>query len=196
MIGNEDSVHLQTHTMKKTGTALSRHTSIGPCLMALVMLGICPGAYPQVFNADATEACVAQAEANSPSRGSFAVLACVGQSAQVCTNQPRQDNTLGMMECLDSENTYWQERMAAALADSHAAAERADGDKPLYRSNRLAVVEQLSAMQEAWEKYRDAACLYEQALWLGGSGGQPATMACHMAETARQTLKLEGWWQQ
>ena len=30
----------------------------------------------------------------------------------------------------------------------------------------------------------------------GGTGGGPATLACHMHETARQALKLEGWWAQ
>jgi hypothetical protein len=44
-------------------------------------------------------------------------------------------------------------------------------------------------MQRTWISYR----LYEQSLWLWDSGADPATMACHMQETARQTLKLEGW---
>lgn len=40
------------------------------------------------------------------------------------------------------------------------------------------------------------ACRYEHAQWQGGNGAGPATMACHLHETVRQTLKLEGKWSQ
>jgi len=64
------------------------------------------------------------------------------------------------------------------------------------RSAAVSVEESLRTMQRAWISFRDASCLYEQAQWMGGTGGGPATQACHMHETARQALKLEGWWAQ
>lgn len=64
------------------------------------------------------------------------------------------------------------------------------------RATTASLGEALRNMQRAWINYRDAGCLYEQAQWFGGTGGGPATMACHMHETARQTLVLEGWWSQ
>lgn len=142
----------------------------------------------------ATEACVRQATAASPSLSGHAVLACVGRSAQACMAAPGGDTTVGMMDCLQAELGYWDRRLNAAYARRLAAARTEDADMTRIRASTASLAKRLQGMQRAWIGFRDAACLYEQAQWLGGTGGGPATLACHLHETARQALKLEGWW--
>lgn len=101
---------------------------------------------------------------------------------------------MGMIDCFNAELRLWDRRLNAAYAKRIAAARSEDAQGTNVRSTSTSLVDSLRAMQRAWIGYRDAACLYEQAQWLGGTGAGPATMACHMHETARQALQLEGWW--
>ncbi len=146
------------------------------------------------FEPAATAACVAKAAAESPSRSGHAVLDCPGRAAQACIARPGQDTTVGMIGCLDAERRYWDERLNAAYARQLAEARKQDAEMSSIRATVASQEAALRAMQRAWVGYRDAACLHEQAQWMGGTGGGPATMACHLHETARQSLKLEGWW--
>lgn len=148
------------------------------------------------FSIEATRSCVAAATAKSPSLSGYAVLDCVGRSAQACMSRPGGDTTIGMVDCLRGERDYWDTRLNAAYAKKAAAAKKEDTEMKSLRATTASLGEALRNMQRAWINYRDAACLYEQAQWFGGTGGGPATMACHMQETARQTLVLEGWWSQ
>jgi uncharacterized protein YecT (DUF1311 family) len=161
--------------------------------------GLVPGApalAEPVFTPDATEACVSEAYATSPGLSGHAVLDCVGRAAAACMMTPGGDTTVGMVECLDGELGYWDGRLNAAYAERVAIAKEQDDEMREIGSAAASIEESLRAMQRAWISFRDASCLYEQAQWMGGTGGGPATMACHMQETARQALKLEGWWGQ
>ena len=149
-----------------------------------------------VFSTTATEACVQQAATNTPSLSGFAVLDCVGLSAGQCMTTPGGDTTVGMVECFDRELRYWDGRLNAAYSSRMEAAKAEDKELAAIGATAASLEQGLRGMQRAWIDYRDAACLYEQAQWMGGTGGGPATMACHLHETARQALKLEGWWQQ
>lgn len=147
------------------------------------------------FAPAATEACVSAAAAAAPSLSGYTVLDCAGRSAQACMALPGGDSTMGMITCLEGELRYWDRRLNAAYAKRMAAAKAADAE-PKIRGAAPSLGESLRGMQRSWISYRDAACRYEQAQWLGGSGAGPATIACQMTETARQALRLEGWWSQ
>lgn len=147
-----------------------------------------------VFSAKATESCAAAAAAASPALSDHAVLDCVGRAAQACMMTPGGDTTYGMMECLDGERRYWDDRLNTAFAARVATAQQQDKELRDLGSAAATIEQSLRDMQRAWIAFHDKACLYEQSLWMGGTGGGPATMACHMHETARQALKLEGWW--
>jgi len=147
-----------------------------------------------VYSDEATQTCLAQSATESPSLSGHAVLACVGRSAQRCMNTPGGDSTVGMMDCLREELNYWDRRLNAAYTQRMASARKEDASMASIRATTASMADSLRSMQRAWIRHLDAACLYEQAQWLGGTGGGPATMTCHMQETARQALKLEGWW--
>jgi uncharacterized protein YecT (DUF1311 family) len=172
--------------------ALALALAAGPALSA----GADPQLPPAHFNTDVTVACVARAETDEPARSGYAVLACPGRAAQACIARPGQDNTVGMIACLDAEWRYWDARLNAAYARRIADARKQDAEMATIRATVEAVEPTLRAMQRTWIAYRDAACRHEQAQWLGGTGGGPATIACHLHETARQALLLEGWWRQ
>jgi len=169
----------------------------GACL-GLVLLALSPAALSAdpVFTPEATEACVQEVEARSAGLPGHAALDCVGRAAQVCMTGPGGDTTIGMIDCLSAENDYWDARLNTAYAARMAGDRQSDDEMARLGSASVSLAEALREMQRAWIAYRDATCLYEQAQWLGGSGGGPATAACHMQETARQALKLEGWWEQ
>ena len=173
-----------------------------PALRRLIMAGALVAALAQpaqaepVFSPDATEACVSGETARSPSRSGHSVLDCAGLAAQACMTTPGGDTTIGMIDCLQAELTYWDKRLNAAYATRLAAAKQEDAEMAKIRSAPSTLEDSLRKMQRAWISFRDAACLHEQAQWQGGTGAGPATVACHMQETARQALKLEGWWSQ
>ncbi len=173
-----------------------RWSAFGPGLTALLFVSGAAALAEPVFTPAATEACVIEAEATSPGLGGHGVLDCVGRAAGACMMTPGGDTTLGMMDCLEGERGYWDARLNIAYAGRIAAAQALDAETRTLGSAAASIEEGLRAMQRAWISFRDAACLYEQAQWMGGTGGGPATQACHMHETARQALKLEGWWAQ
>ncbi len=168
-----------------TATVLVGSLMIAPSLQA-----------DPAFTPDATETCVNEAYATSPGLSGHAVLDCVGRAAAACMMTTGGDTTIGMMECLEGERSYWDARLDAAYADLMTIAREQDTEMRELGSAAASIEERLRDLQQAWIAFRDASCLYEQAQWMGGTGGGPATMACHMHETARQALKLEGWWGQ
>jgi uncharacterized protein YecT (DUF1311 family) len=170
--------------------------AFGVGMVALVLMSGGAASAEPVFSPDATEACVTEAHATAPGLSGHGVLDCVGRAAGACMMTPGGDTTLGMMACLDGELGYWDARLNAAYAARIAAAQALDDEMRGLGSAAPSVEESLRDMQRAWIPFRDAACRYEQAQWMGGTGGGPATLACHMHETARQALKLEGWWGQ
>jgi uncharacterized protein YecT (DUF1311 family) len=161
---------------------------------SLAMAG--PTQAEPVFAPDATKVCVSEAYSTSPGLSGHAVLNCVGRAVAACMLTPGGDTTIGMMECLDAEVSYWDARLNTAYAERMAIAKEQDTEMRELGSAATSIEESLRSMQRAWIAFRDASCLYEQAQWMGGTGGGPATAACHMHETARQALKLEGWWVQ
>jgi len=187
-----------------SAVACHPHTPVAraprPAVAALAvlagLLATAPAAAAPAFSSQATAACVSRAEAATPSRSGHAVLDCVGLAAQACMAKPGGDTTIGMRECLEAEHRYWDGRLNAAYAARMARSRAEDREMNQIRATTTSVEDTLRGMQRAWIAFRDAACLHEFAQWRGGTGAGPATAACHLHETARQALRLEGWWAQ
>lgn len=188
-------MRLPCHPQPKSGS--DGHATIrGMAVVGLFVVLSASGHADPVFNPAATESCVSEAQSASKSLSDYVVLDCVGRAAQGCMSSPGGDTTIGMIDCLQGELHYWDKRLNTAYAKRMADAKKQDAELQKLKSAAPSLEEGLRKMQRSWIAYRDAACLYEQAQWQGGTGGGPATAACHMNETARQALKLEGWWSQ
>lgn len=101
------------------------------------------------------------------------------------------DTTVGTSACLGRELDWWDGRLNAAFARLKAGTEAFDAEMAGLGSAAESQTDALVAMQRAWMGFRDAACVYEMAKWGGGTGGGPASMACALALTAEQALRLE-----
>lgn len=146
------------------------------------------------FSSQHTEDCINAAAAASPSQSGYAVLECVSLSARACMQSPGGDTTYGMMDCLSAELDYWKGRMTSAYQQRLEIAQAQDQEMRFRQSATMPQGDALIDLHDRWQEYRQAACLYEQSLWMGGTGGGPATLVCHIDETAVYTLRLEGWW--
>lgn len=158
----------------------------------IACLALPAGAEP-IFSPADSAACLHDVQSNTTSQGVNDVLACIGRSADACMSKEGGDTTAGMVICLDAEREFWDDKLNAAYRARMSSALAADADMASMSMAAVSLAQSLREMQRAWIVYRDAACLYEQAQWMGGTAGGPAAMACTMHETARQALKLEGW---
>ena len=154
------------------------------CVLALMPLPL--AAQEMVFSPVATETCLANmAEGQDPDT-------CVGESANACMEAtPGGWSTIGMSRCYDQERLYWDTRLNAAYRLARAEAKRIDAEMQEIGSSAPSQADALRDMQRAWIVFRDASCDYERALWGGGTGGGPASVACHMFMTAEQARFLE-----
>ncbi|MEO0829509.1 MAG: lysozyme inhibitor LprI family protein [Pseudomonadota bacterium] len=117
--------------------------------------------------------------------------ACIGRAAELCVTLPGNGTTIGLGYCYGEELAWWDSRLNAVYVDLRAKERATDAEMAGSTLNLPSQAEALKAMQRAWISYRDAACEYEYSQWSGGTGGGPASAACQMELTARQTLWLE-----
>ncbi len=118
--------------------------------------------------------------------------ACIGRAAETCQTQPGGETSVVMSFCFWKEHEWWDARLNAVYRRLMEQEQRIDAEiAELSAAPPAARADALRAMQRAWLPFRDAACDYERSQWGGGTGGAPATHACLMDRTARQTLLLE-----
>ena len=144
------------------------------------------GAQELAFSAAMTEACIA-----NESEGGDPYGTCVGMAADACMAQPGGYSTVGMSTCFEHERKFWDARLNAAYQRVRDEARATDAEMKEIGASAASRADALRDMQRAWIAYRDATCDYERSLWGGGTGGGPATVACHMYQTAEQALYLE-----
>jgi uncharacterized protein YecT (DUF1311 family) len=104
---------------------------------------------------------------------------------------PQGDTTYGMSLCFSAEADWWVSRLTRVYDDRLAEDRALDAEMKAAGRAAGSAAQALEDMHAAWLAYRTARCAYEQAQWMGGTGGGPATAACYMVETARHVLILE-----
>ena len=152
----------------------------------VLMFGSQAHAQEMVYSPAATEACFADiAEGQNPE-------SCIGVSALVCMDANEGGlSTVGMGGCLNRELEYWDARLNDVYHRVRAAAKATDAEMQEIGSSVASQADAMRDMQRAWIAYRDTTCEYERTMWGGGTGGGPATVACHMKLTAKQALYFE-----
>lgn len=152
----------------------------------VLMFGSQSFAQEMVYSPAATEACFANmVEDQNPDT-------CIGVSALACMEVNEGGwSTVGMGGCLNRELEYWDARLNDVYHRVRAAAKATDVEIQEIGSSVSSQAGAMRDMQRAWIVYRDATCEYERTMWGGGTGGGPATVACHTKLTAKQSLYFE-----
>lgn len=156
-------------------------------LTAIVVVFTMPAAAQEtVFSPSTTETCLQEMSVLTDPQN------CIGASANICMEQSEGgSSTVGMGNCFNSELQYWDARLNVAYKQVRSNAEAIDAEMAEIGSSAPSQAQALLEMQRAWIAYRDATCIYQRTLWGGGTGGGPASVACHMFRTAEQALFLE-----
>jgi uncharacterized protein YecT (DUF1311 family) len=148
-------------------------------IAALMLVPLPVAAQELVFDIAPVEACIRAGGGES----------CAGQAASACMEMsPGGQTTLGMVGCLDRERAYWDGWLNAVYQQLAVRFSALDAQAPTHAPKQAGA---LRDMQRAWIGFRDAKCGYEASQWGGGSGAGPASVTCHLHETARQMLYLQ-----
>ena len=150
-------------------------------LAALLIAPALPGRAQEHYDADPLADCLALGKAE----------ACIAAGAQACLETEAGSSTLGMAYCYTRAREDWDRRLNAAYATAVGEARALDADNAEGPSDLASSEEALRTAQRAWIAFRDAACGWEATRWSGGTGAGPASAACLMELTARQTLFLQ-----
>ncbi len=119
-------------------------------------------------------------------------MRCAGSAANYCMEATEGGmSTVGMSNCLGLELEDWDRRLNKSYGVLMARLKAQDEELAELGSAAPKQAPALRDMQRAWITFRDRACDYERTKWGGGTGGGPATLSCHLNQTARQTLALE-----
>ncbi len=102
---------------------------------------------------------------------------CIGSASGLCQEAPGGSSTIGMVECNQREQAWWDMQLNSNYAD-------------LQSSLEPAVFDTLKSAQRAWLKYRDAKCAFVDALWSGGTIRQVMSSSCLMDATASRAIEL------
>jgi uncharacterized protein YecT (DUF1311 family) len=146
---------------------------------ALMLVPLPVGAQDLVFDIAPVEACIRAGGGEG----------CAGQAASACMEAtPGGQTTVGMGGCLDRERADWDGWLNAVYQQLYVNLAAQDAQ---VASAAPRQAEALRDMQRAWIGFRDAKCGYEAAQWGGGTGAGPASVSCHLHETARQMLYLQ-----
>jgi uncharacterized protein YecT (DUF1311 family) len=123
----------------------------------------------------------------------FGAEACVGLAAAGCMEATEGgQTTVGMGTCFVQELDWWQAGLDAVLAELMALHAATDAENAAAGMTVPNMVDALDAYHRAWLAYREAACTYEYAHWMGGTGGGPASAECHLQLTGAHMLALSG----
>lgn len=114
---------------------------------------------------------------------------CAGLAAAQCIDaSPGGYTTVGMGACTDYERAAWDGWLNEVYRALSAKLKAQDAEAMSFAPKQA---EALRDMQRAWIGYRDAKCSYVASQWGGGTGAGPASVTCHLHETARQMIYLQ-----
>jgi hypothetical protein len=123
--------------------------------------------------------------------GALAEVACVGAVAERCMIEDGERTTFMAGPCFGEETALWQARLDAAMAAMAApAAVAEEWAGEVGWPDPQPSLEQVRA---AFERYLEAACDLQGALWGNGSSAGEAWAECRMQVTAHHALRLEDW---
>ncbi len=114
---------------------------------------------------------------------------CPGLAAEACINATSDGyTTVGMGACTDYERAVWDRWLNEEYQALMIKLKAQDAEAMSYAPKQA---DALREMQRAWIGFRDAKCAYVASQWGGGTGAGPASVSCHLHETASQLFYLQ-----
>ena len=110
-------------------------------------------------------------KANSDAR------ACIGVVADPCLEQPDRAGTDGMISCIDREITLWDRMLTDRFGNLIAHLDDEAG-------------EQVRAVHDIWEDYRDKRCALGETLFPEDSLSHVWGADCVLQETGRRAIEI------
>ncbi|GHF47490.1 lysozyme inhibitor LprI family protein [Seohaeicola zhoushanensis] len=159
-------------------------------MAAALLLAAAPvSAQDMVYSDAGTLACLAAAASTS------AKAECAGVSALACMeDSPGGTSTMGNVECLDSEVTFWDDILAGLRAQAMEKARATDEAARTDGLGQSFMVETLTGLETAWQGYSDARCAFERAQYRDGTGGGPAELRCVLRTMGEHAAYLQDMW--
>mgnify|MGYP003125358808 FL=1 len=93
-----------------------------------------------------------------------------------------------MGACTDYERAVWDRWLNEEYQALMIKLKAQDAEAMSYAPKQA---DALREMQRAWIVFRDAKCAYVASQWGGGTGAGPASVSCHLHETASQLFYLQ-----
>lgn len=144
-----------------------------PLLMAASEVTAAPGVGYSAQDKATIETCIETAQRNAQRAN-----VCIGTAAQACESLPEMASTMGMRDCYERENAYWDEMLN-------------DRYQKLLVNFSKTNAEKLRAMQRTWIAWRTQKCEMPYMLFEGGSMAGPMAAYCVMETTGERALELD-----
>lgn len=155
-------------------------------IFALVVLPRVGFAQDTPFDAQLTQACLAEAVDIAAKRD------CIGLSAAACADASVGGfNTRSMTACMGDELALFDALLNTEYAQVRKLAAELDKQEGGASFDPVSMVDRLVQMQRAWIAFRDATCAYEQRQFDGGTLGRLVQVDCMATMTAEQAFRLQ-----
>ena len=110
-------------------------------------------------------------KANSDAR------ACIGVVADPCLEQPSDSGPEGLIACIDRETVLWEQMLTDRFANLVAQVD----DEP---------ADEVRAVHEAWQHYRDKRCRLGESLFPEQAMADVWGADCLLQETGRRAIEI------
>lgn len=157
-------------------------------LLALALaLSVGTGAVAQqiAFSPELLAACLSKAQRQIQKED------CIGTGAMACKAATRDATPGDIAACMAAETEWWSLRMQSTLRRLEQKAAAIDAVVDPSKPGGFRLVDDLAAMQAAWEHWREKTCAFEAMLRRGTPYTSTAAASCMMKLTAQQSLFLD-----
>lgn len=113
---------------------------------------------------------------------------CIGNLSRTCQETPGGGSTIGIVECVSSEEKAWDHLLNIYWKDLREWSRDIDEDIAEQKLTAPSAADTLLDSQRAWIKHRDAECTFRWLPYAGGTIRGPIAAQCMLEMTAARVL--------
>ncbi|MEM7238792.1 MAG: lysozyme inhibitor LprI family protein [Pseudomonadota bacterium] len=115
---------------------------------------------------------------------------CIGNLSTACQSQPGGQTTVGMVDCIASEEQAWDRLLNSYWRDLQDLAVAIDAQNQSLGPEVPGASDSLLEAQRGWLKYRDGECAFRWLPYAGGTIRGPIAASCRLEMTARRVIEF------